>query len=89
MKFHKFPLPSFLSNPGLSVVYFYREGGKFILCVDFSRGIAEQRDVKVIWKTSHFLNILYPRCMDPRIKFFRISTPADEIFCNAASDPLV
>ena len=58
------------------------------MCVDFSRGIAEERDVKVIWKTGH-LNILHARCRDTRVKVFCISTTADEIFCNTASDHLV
>ena len=68
---------------------FHREIGVSILFVDVTQGVAEQSDVKMASGHHTVSDILHASCRHPRVEVLTVTSPAGEIFANAASDPLV
>ena len=60
-----------------------------ILFVDVTRGVAEQSDVKMVSIRHTLSDILQASCRHPRVEVLTVTSPAEGIFANATSDPLV
>jgi len=54
-----------------------------------TRGVAEQSEVKMASSRHTVSDILHASCRHPRVDVLTITSPADEIFANSASDLLV
>ena len=60
-----------------------------ILFVDVARSVTEQSDVKMASNRHTAPDIIHASCMHPRVEVLTVTSPADEILVNAASDPHV
>jgi len=88
-RFHTAPLQIGSGNLGHGMIEFHREIGFCILFVNVAQGCAQQSDVKVALRHHTNSYVLHASCRHPRNKFLTVTSPADEIFVNAVSHPLV
>jgi len=68
---------------------FHRQIEVRILFVDVVLGVGEQNYGKEVLLRHTFSDVLHASCTHPSVEVVTVTSSADEIIVNAASDPLV
>ena len=88
-KFHKAAVPNWGRNQMDGLSQFHSEFSMLISFVDVSRGFGQQSDVKVAHRRHTFSDILHANCRHPTVEVLTLASPADKVFANGSSEPLL